>query len=169
MNNNNIRLAQTQDVDALIQLMNTAYRSNVGWTHEQHIVAGERINQLQIQHMLESQNIQLYVLVHHQQLIACIGLTFMHNEVEIGSFAVAPNLQNSGYGKVLLEYAEQMIRQHSKIKTLSMSVLSVRHELIAYYERRGYVKTGRHFDYPINANVGIPLCELNLIELQKAV
>ena len=169
MKNKNIRLAQTQDIDALVQLINAAYRSDLGWTHEQHIVSGVRINTTQLQDMLRNVNVQLYVIEQHQQLEACIGLTFTQNEVEIGSFAVDPNVQNSGYGKVLLQYAEQVTKQQPQIQALTMSVLSVRHELIAYYERRGYVKTGRHFRYPIHTNVGTPLCELELIELHKPV
>ena len=48
-----------------------------------------------------------------------------------------------------------------------MWVLSVRHELIAYYERRGYVQTGRVDVYPLDANVGIPQVDLHLIEMRK--
>ena len=48
-----------------------------------------------------------------------------------------------------------------------MWVLSVRHELIAYYERRGYLKTGVIEDYPLDANVGIPQVDLHLIEMRK--
>jgi hypothetical protein len=50
-----------------------------------------------------------------------------------------------------------------------MWVLSVRHELIAYYQRRGYVQTGVVADYPLNANVGIPVVDLHLIEMRKRV
>lgn len=50
-----------------------------------------------------------------------------------------------------------------------MWVLSVRHELIAYYQRRGYVQTGVVADYPLNANVGISVIDLHLIEMRKRV
>lgn len=169
MKNKNIRLAQIQDIDALIQLINKAYRSNIGWTHEQNIVAGMRVNTTQLQDMLKNVNVQFYVMEEYQQIVACIGLTFTQNEVEIGSFAVDPNVQNSGYGKALLHYAEQVTQHYPEIHTLTMSVLSVRCELIAYYERRGYFKTGRHFAYPIEADVGIPLIELDLIEMKKPI
>ena len=169
MNNKNIRPAQAQDVNALVGLINTAYRSDLGWTHEQKIVAGERINQAQLQAMLENEHIQLYILEIDQQCIGCIALTFTNDNAEIGSFAVDPHLQNSGYGKVLLQYAEQVTQQYPEIHTLTMSVLSIRHELIEYYERRGYLKTGRCFAYPIDADVGTPLCTLELIELNKSI
>lgn len=50
-----------------------------------------------------------------------------------------------------------------------MYVLNVREELIQYYERRGYKKTGLIEDYPLDANVGMPLLDLNLIEMQKTL
>jgi hypothetical protein len=38
MKNNNIRLAQATDIQSIVKLINTAYRSNLGWTHEHDIV-----------------------------------------------------------------------------------------------------------------------------------
>jgi hypothetical protein len=43
----------------------------------------------------------------------------------------------------------------------------VRKELIEYYERRGFNRTGVVDDYPITAEVGIPLIPLSLVEMTK--
>ncbi|CAI3140864.1 hypothetical protein MWMV18_MWMV18_01246 [Acinetobacter calcoaceticus] len=48
-----------------------------------------------------------------------------------------------------------------------MYVLDVRSELIAYYERRGYVKTGNEQPYPVEANVGGRMVPIKLIEMKK--
>lgn len=48
-----------------------------------------------------------------------------------------------------------------------MYVLDVRLELIAYYERRGYVKTGNEQPYPFEANVGVPIVPIKLVEMKK--
>ena len=169
MNNKNIRLATQQDIPKLVALMNAAYRSNVGWTHEYHIVSGERINAQQLGSLLSQTNVELFVLKVNQDVIGCIGLTTINGEVEIGSFAIDPQLQNSGYGKILLEFAEHYVIQNSIIRQLVMSVLNVRHELITYYERRGYCKTGETQAYPLDANVGVPQIPLHLVMLKKVL
>lgn len=106
MKNNNIRLAKTTDIQNIVVLINTAYRSNRGWTHEHKMVAGQRINCDQVMILLAQTNVKLFVLENHDQIIGCIGLTEFDDSIEIGSFAIDPDQQNSGYGKQLLDFAE---------------------------------------------------------------
>ena len=169
MKNNNIRLARTKDIQHIVELINTAYRSNQGWTHEHDIVSGDRINMAQLSELLARPDFELYVLEKHDQVIGCIGLTILEDSIEIGSFAIDPTQQNSGYGRTLLEFAEQYTKYRTSFKKLRMSVLNVRTELIAYYERRGYSQTGEIENYPLDANVGEPLLDLNLVVLEKCL
>lgn len=106
---------------------------------------------------------------HEYQLIGGIGLTKLADSFEIGSFAIALTQQNAGYGRILLDFAEDYIKQNSVVKILSMSVLNVRSELTAYYERHGYKATGAIEEYPIDADVGTPLVPLKLVLLEKTV
>ena len=53
------------------------------------------------------------------------------------------------------------------LKQLVMWVLDARSELIEFYMRHGYVKTGVVADYPKNQNVGTPLIEVKLLQLTK--
>lgn len=167
MHNKNIRLADMQDVNALVKLINSAYRSNMGWTHEHGIVQGERISAEQLKVMLSQPNVDVFVLEMDDVIFGCIGLTIVNQQIEIGSFAIDPFKQNSGYGKELLDFAELQAAQKQGIEYLTMSVLNVRHELIAYYERRGYSRTGHVEEYPLDANVGVPQVALHLSELRK--
>ncbi len=49
-----------------------------------------------------------------------------------------------------------------------MVVVSQRTELIAYYERRGYTRTGKTKEYPTHLNVGVPLkSDLTVEYLEK--
>ena len=48
-----------------------------------------------------------------------------------------------------------------------MSVMDVRTEWIAYYERHGYFKMGKIEDFPWEADVGQPFFDLNLVVLEK--
>ena len=165
------RLAQSADMIQLVDLIKAAYRQQDGrsWTSEADIVAGERINAEQLQQALAQNNFKLFIAESAEQLLACIGLTFDADCVEIGTFCIAPHDQNQGIGKYVLDFAEKYVID-LKLPNLTdfvMWVLSVRHELIAYYERRGYLKTGRVDVYPLEANVGIPQVDLHLIEMRK--
>lgn len=169
MKNNNIRLAKTTDIQNIVVLINTAYRSNRGWTHEHKMVAGQRINCDQVMILLAQTNVKLFVLENHDQIIGCIGLTEFDDSIEIGSFAIDPDQQNSGYGKQLLDFAESYILETYQKKVIRMSVLNVRTELIAYYQRRGYQLTEKIEAYPLDQNVGEPLIPLNLLILEKMI
>lgn len=71
-------------------------------------------------------------------------------------------------GRSVLEYAEQFaLHKVPELDSAIMYVLNVRSELIAYYERRGYIKTGNHEPYTLDANVGLPLIPIKLIEMKK--
>lgn len=170
------RLANANDVETLVALINQAYRTNTGssWTSEQHIIAGDRINAQQLKQTLAQENFYLYIAEAiedgQMHLVACIGLTFQQNSVEIGTFCVASAWQNQGIGKHVLKYAEKMAVEH--FPTLShyeMWVLDSRKELIQYYARCGYAKTQYTEPYPIHANVGQPLIDLQLQQMSKSV
>lgn len=169
MQNNNIRLAQIIDIQKIVELINLAYRSGHGWTHENEIVSGDRTSEAQLKELLAHSNFELFVLESQNQLIGCIGLTEFDEAIEIGSFAIDPDQQNSGYGKQLLDFAEFYIIDTYQKKVIRMSVLNVRTELIAYYQRRGYLLTEKIEAYPLDQNVGEPLIPLHLLILEKMI
>jgi GNAT superfamily N-acetyltransferase len=57
-------------------------------------------------------------------------------------FAVYPALQGSGLGKQIIAEAEHIARIEWAVREMHMTVISVREELIAFYERRGYRRPG---------------------------
>ena len=169
----NIRNAKIDDVAQLVELINLAYRaqSERSWTTEKAFVDGTRITNEQLNGDLSRSNFKLFVGENEQGLlVACIGLSFDHNSVEIGTFAIDPTIQNLGYGREMLNYVETCITQnYSSVRRLIMYVLDVRSELMAYYQRRGYQITGRTEPYPIDEDVGQPLVPIKLIEMEKAI
>lgn len=171
MQNLKYRTAEHKDIPLLIELMNSAFRSDVGrsWTSETEIVEGDRINQQQLEQYWVQDNFQLIVAELDHEIVACIGLTFLKSSVEIGTFSIASQYQNLGIGKHVLSYAEEFIKENAQVHEYVMWVLNVRLELIAYYERRGYVPTGVKDIYPVDAGVGQPLVELHLIEMAKPI
>ena len=146
-------------------------QSERSWTTEKAFVDGIRITNEQLSGDLSRSNFKLFVGENEQDLlVACIGLSFDHNSVEIGTFAIDSSVQNLGYGKQMLNYVEAYVAQScSEVRDLIMYVLDVRSELIAYYQRRGYQITGHTEPYPVNANVGQPLVPIQLIEMKKTI
>ena len=82
----------------------------------------------------------------------------------IGTLAVTPTYQNKGIAKQVLSQAEDFALRQLQVKQLFMVVITQRQELIAYYERRGYRRTGQIEPYPLHLNVGIPVTEGLTIE-----
>ena len=83
-------------------------------------------------------------------------------------FAINPNLQQTGLGKALLAGAEHFARGFWRgIKGSKMTVITARTELLAYYQRRGYVQSEELQPFPRDEKVGEPKQELQLVTLYK--
>ena len=68
-----------------------------------------------------------------------------------------PHLQGSGIGKRVLTEAERLVRDEWRLHSMRMTVIDVREELIAFYERRGYRRTGVLKPFPYgDVRFGIP-------------
>jgi GNAT superfamily N-acetyltransferase len=79
---------------------------------------------------------------------------------------VNPELQGWGIGKRLLSAAEAHARQVGCI-AITMTVISVRSELIAWYERHGYRATGETEPFPTDPAFGLPKQPLHFIVMEK--
>ncbi|WP_081068671.1 GNAT family N-acetyltransferase [Burkholderia cepacia] len=153
------RTANLHDVDALVQLINSAYRPTAaaaGWTHEAALVDGPRIVSSQLVDTLHAPNSVLLVADVDEQIAGCIEVRKDGNVAYIGTLAVSPSVQDRGLGKALLNEAEQFACRRWQIGKAVMVVLSARSELIDFYLRRGYTRTGERTSYPIDAGVGTP-------------
>ncbi len=72
-------------------------------------------------------------------------------------FAVTPFAQRDGVGKAVLSEAERYARQHFRSAQMRMTVIDARETLIAFYERRGYVRTGIKKPFPYgDPRYGLP-------------
>ncbi|WP_019175714.1 GNAT family N-acetyltransferase, partial [Brevibacterium ravenspurgense] len=74
-----------------------------------------------------------------------------------GTFAVSPEAQGSGVGKELMAFAESFAQREWGTTSMRMTVISKREELIAFYERRGYQRTGETEPFPYGQErFGVP-------------
>lgn len=150
------RRATSADVAAIEALVNDAYRAEGrGWTSERALVTGKRIDVAQLQALLQTPDLRLVVACHGAEIVSCILVEPAGADAHIGLFAVAPAHQASGIGARFLTHAEQLA-QESGARRAVMQVVTQRSDLIAFYERRGYRRTGEPGAYPVDAGVGTP-------------
>lgn len=148
--------ASADQTNAILALVNQAYRGSIGWTRETDIVAGQRTTPEEIIALLNNPHAHLLVCVEAQQLIACVCIEVQQTHAYLGMLAVQPTLQGRGIGKIILQLAEEYVSETLGINKITMVVVSQRPELIAYYLRRGYFRTGKVEAYPEHLAVGVP-------------
>jgi len=165
-----LELASADDAQSLNLLINEAYRGQAGWTTEIQIIEGARTSTKDVANLIQNQNTHLFTAKINGEIAACICVEAKENQTYIGTFAVNPNYQNQGIGKQVLHLAETFAVNQLSSKKIMMLVISQRKELISFYERRGYKRTGVITDFPVHLNVGIPTIEGLTIEcLEKTV
>lgn len=153
------RQARADDAVEIAELVNRAYRPDEherGWTHEADLVHGQRISADQVQKLIAPDS-TILVMQTDGRIVACVHVQVMGQACYIGMLATRPDLQVSGLGKQMLAHAESFARTRYGVDAFRMSVLSSRPELLAFYERRGYTRTGESEPYPLDAGVGTPL------------
>ncbi|MER5366684.1 GNAT family N-acetyltransferase [Streptomyces sp. NPDC002722] len=154
------RDAADADVPALVALIESAYRgdsSRTGWTTEADILQGQRTDPDGVRRVVEAPGSRLLVVERDGDLVACCQLEHRGEAAYFGMFAVRPGLQGAGLGKVIIAEAERTVRESWGVREMHMTVISVREELIAWYERRGYRRTGELSPFPYgDERFGIP-------------
>jgi GNAT superfamily N-acetyltransferase len=162
--------ATPTDAPRLTRFVNAAYRgetSRQGWTTEAHLLDGQRIDEAGMLDMLALPNAaMLLALDEAGELSGSFHVQAKGELVYLSMLAVAPTGQGRGVGKFLLRAAEDYGRQHG-CTVSKMTVISVRAELIAYYERQGYQRTGATEPFPTDPRFGIPKQPLVLLVLEK--
>lgn len=161
------RIAIESDANDIVDLVNRAYRpdsSNCGWTHESHLVAGDRVSLELIQALFRSRSFVL-VLCKDRDIVACVHVQGNASAAWIGMLATEPAWQAQGVGKRMLQYAEAYAVEFLNAGIVQLSVLAARPELIAFYERQGYSRTGQIEDYPVAAGIGQPLFDGLKVEM----
>lgn len=165
-----LRIASDADSADVADLVNRAYRpdeNSGGWTHESNMLAGPRISAQQVGALFGEKSAVL-LLCDGARLVACVYVQGGEAGAYIGMLATDPARQVSGIGKQMLDHAEQYARQHFGAARFDISVLSGRPELLAFYERRGYVLTGEVEDFPVAAGVGEPKVDnIQILSLVK--
>ena len=154
------RPATLTDIPALIALVTSAYRgdtSKQGWTTESDLLDGQRIDAEALRHDIERTDSRILLALENGEVLACAHVAIEDGTGYFGMFAVSPDQQGSGVGKRMMAEAERLAREDWGLPGMRMTVIDIRDELIAFYERRGYARTGLKKPFPYgDERFGIP-------------
>lgn len=155
------RSAVATDVPALVALVTSAYRgdtSRAGWTTEADFLDGNRIDPQVLLDDIARDRSRVLIAEREGALLACAHVALVDGAGYFGMFSVVPTLQGAGLGSRLLHEAERVVREEWHAPVMRMTVIDIRDSLIAYYERRGYVRTGMKKPFPYgDTRFGVPL------------
>lgn len=145
------RAATEADAGALTDLVNSCYRgdsSRQGWTTEADLLSGQRVDADAVRALVQRPDTTVLLAESDRALVACCELQRGVNGTYFGMFSVSPAAQGRGLGGRVLAEAEYTAARLWRSRLMRMKVIKQRTELIAWYERRGYVSTGRTEPFP---------------------
>lgn len=141
-----VREARPEEVARVVELVNDAYgrtETPSGWTSEDDILEGPRVEASEVRGILESPEGTMLVAGLEGDLVGCVHVQRLEEGAsEIGMLSVRPDLQDRGLGRGVLAAAEEHARAEHEAPRAVLHVLTVREELIEWYQRRGYELTG---------------------------
>jgi ribosomal protein S18 acetylase RimI-like enzyme len=154
------RNARADDAEAIVALVESAYRgdaSRAGWTTEADMLDGRRTGADDVLAQIARPHSVILLAEQTGRLVACAHVAVEDGAGYFGMFSVTPGLQGGGVGKVVLAEAERVARDDLGMASMRMTVIDIRDELIAFYERRGYRRTGIKKPFPYgDERFGLP-------------
>ncbi|HWB65812.1 MAG TPA: GNAT family N-acetyltransferase [Mycobacteriales bacterium] len=167
------RAATAADVGAVVALVESAYRgdsSRAGWTTEADLLGGQRTDADAVRAIVDAADAEVLLAEDATgSIVGCCQLEWRSCGIcYFGLFAVSPQRQASGIGRQLLEAAERRAVERGA-GTMEMTVIAQRGDLIGWYERRGYARTGESRPFPYgDERYGLPRREdLHFVVLAK--
>lgn len=168
------RPAVIADVADIVALVQSAYRgeaSRAGWTTEADFLDGQRTDADEVSALVNVAGQAVLLAVDTDRIVGCCHVKAQAGgRCYFGMFAIDPPRQGQGVGDALFRQAEAWARDMAATE-MAMQVIDIRDSLIAYYERRGYRRTGQKIPFPYgNSRFGLPrVSDLRFELLTKAL
>ena len=128
-----IRAGDAADIDALVRLINAAFRV------EQPFIEGDRIDAEGVcSYMAKG---KFLVAGGSTALAACVYVELRGDRGYLGLLGVDPLRQGTGLGRKMMDAAENYFRE-AGCRAIDLRVISARTPLPAFYRHLGYRETG---------------------------
>ncbi len=169
-----IRAAAIDDIPALHALIEAAFRGDSargGWTHEADLLDGQRTDRAALAELIGDPLRRMLVAEADGAMIGCVALSRLPDgRAALGMLAVRPDRQGGGTGRALVAAAERVAATEGA-GVMEMTVIAQRGELIAWYERQGYRRTGETRPFPLDdPRFGLPrTLDLYFVVLERAL
>jgi ribosomal protein S18 acetylase RimI-like enzyme len=169
------RIATEADASRLQQLIESAFRaddSREGWTDDLGLSSSFRIDVQEVLAMIaKPDTVMLMATNDEKALVGSIGTAKRDaNHARLFMLAVDSSQQHGGIGRQVLAYAEDYCRQTWGVSTLCLNALSNRIQLVSWYSRHGYEKTGETSPFPREKFEKLALPEdLCFVEFEKVL
>lgn len=156
------RLATPQDTSRIIVLINTAFRSEKTgqtWLQDDQDRRVDIVNMELVEDLIagsSADTIMLAGTLDNTIVTTCFlrrPNTVIPNPDKmehitpgaawLGFLAVDPAIHSKGYGKAMLREAERVVLGEWQVTRLEFDFVSTRTELMQWYYRQGYAKTGK--------------------------
>ena len=174
------RLATLADVGPVHQLIELAYRGDETagrWDSESHILKGPRTTSEHVSACIEAADSRFVLAEQADQLLGCALIQRTApdapddagngGDAYFGMFAISPRTRGEGLGKMVLAECERRARDLWKPPGLQLTVISLRTELIAWYERQGYALTGGRVPFPFSETTGEVRRDFDMVVMRK--
>lgn len=164
--------AQEQHLERIVALVNSAYRgegSKKGWTTEADFLDGQRVDIESLREIIAKDEAAILIAEDEDTdtIVGCVQLEKQGTDLYLGMLTVSPELQKKGIGLMLLKESEAFA-EFWDCTHIAMTVIAIRTELITWYEKHGFKKTGEKKPFPYgNERFGIPKVQDLYFEVLK--
>lgn len=133
-----VRLAETGDTDRIRSIVKAAYSK-----YTQRIGKEPAPMKCDFQKLILRRSI--YVLCHEERIVGSIQLTKDGQVVHVNSVVVDPMNQGLGYGRQLMNYAEQFAKSVGGT-LIALYTNEKMHENLCLYPKLGYIEVARKME-----------------------
>ena len=124
-----VRVAARGDTDAIVSIVNEAYRV------EAFFVEGNRTSAAEVSELIDRE--EILVATGERAVVGCVHVSAEGGRGYFGMLAVTPTAQGRGIGLRLIREAEGRART-AGCQFMDIKVVDVRTDLVAFYPRLGY-------------------------------
>jgi N-acetylglutamate synthase-like GNAT family acetyltransferase len=133
LNKVNLRKATEKDKNALLKIINEAYKIAEFFKLE------DRLNEQELGNYFASGTFM--VLENAEELLGCVFYKTENDNLNFSLLSIAPEKQGKGYSKLLVREMDEIARENN-CKTISIQVVNLRKPLFPFYESMGFVRVG---------------------------